>query len=90
MAFMTNCSLYERKETGSLISLVNFFSSFMTPVTALNIPSAFLMQFGDCSELGSVKWFQPTHVLLLKEEKLLEKERERERGTENRSQELYW
>lgn len=44
MAFITNCLLYGRKETESLIILVNFFS-FMAPVTALNIPSAFLMQF---------------------------------------------
>lgn len=50
MAFIANCSLYGREETGSLISLVKFFS-FMAPATALNIPSAFLTQFGDSSEL---------------------------------------
>ena len=50
MAFIANRSLYGREETGSLISLVNFFS-FIAPATALNIPSAFLMYFGDGSEL---------------------------------------
>lgn len=50
MAFIANDSLYGRKETGSLISLVNFFS-FMAPATALNIPYAFLTQLGDGSEL---------------------------------------
>lgn len=50
MAFIANCFLYRRKETGSLISSVNFFS-FMTPATALNIPSAFLTQLRDGSEL---------------------------------------
>lgn len=44
----------------------------MAPVTTLNIPSAFLMQFGDCSDPGSVKGFQPTHVFLPQEEKLKE------------------
>ena len=71
MAFIANCSLYGRKETGSLISLVNFFS-FMAPETALNIPSAFLMQFGDGYELGKCYGgrFLQNHELLAQEETL--------------------
>lgn len=64
MAFIANCSLYGTEETGSLISLVNFFS-FTAPATALNIPSAFLMHFGDGSELRKCGEEDSSRTMLL-------------------------